>query len=73
MSTNQSTPAKKPVRVADPQAPRTIFMESCAAIAAAFEPLGYRFKKSGPRMVAQSRDRQFSYEISFSSSVHIRH
>jgi len=55
-------------RPPDAQDTRAVYIESCAAIAAAFAPLGYKFSKSGPHFTAKSRDKQFTYRVSFQSS-----
>ncbi|MDF9826091.1 hypothetical protein M2447_000167 [Ereboglobus sp. PH5-10] len=55
-------------RPPDAQDTRAVYLETCAAIAAAFEPRGYKFSKSGPHFTAKSRDKQFTYRISFQSS-----
>jgi hypothetical protein len=55
-------------RPPDAQDTRAVYIESCAAIAAAFAPLGYKVSKSGPHFTAKSSDKQFTYRVRFQSS-----
>ena len=48
------------------EAPRDVFLSVCAAIAKNFEPIGYKYAKSGPHMSKRVGD--FKAEVSFWSS-----
>ncbi len=51
------------------EAPRDVYLAACASIGAHLEgPYGFKYAKSGPH--AQRRTRDFTFQISFQSSVH---
>ena len=48
------------------ESPRDVFLSACASIAAAFEPSGYKYAKSGPHF--RKRSGGFTFQVSFQSS-----
>ena len=50
----------------DTESPRDVYLSACASIAESFEPLGYKYAKSGPHFRKRSKD--FTFQISFQSS-----
>lgn len=53
---------------ADVEPSRDVYLAACAAIAAHFEPAGYKYAKSGPH--ARRRSGEFTFQIAFQSSSH---